>query len=1498
MTRRPALPGALARLSLLLLVHAAPLAAQTPELSLDTLGRESVSMDFSPDGERLAEAALDRVAVRDLATGEVIFEAVLDDLATDVTFGASPDEIVVAMRDAGARRFDLSDSARPERAHLPGTWTSIDADGAGGVFGEDGAYELTATAPGHAPVTLDASQQVPVVFDTGQTTYFLVEWRLSVPDVGTLGDTPPPGAVTQTAALLYRNQQDGSFAFAYYDFGRRSSLRSGALPAGAAPQLKDFRETPAGPRLVLWVTTDSGERVVVYDPAADTARLAIDLDPGRYRRHAAATLTRSGTGLALQRPDGGIDLFATEDATAPLVPPRASVTAPAIALSQGHAATILDIAVAPQGDVLATVGFDGRVHLWDARSTRQLRSLAEGDSIEAAGFSPDGQSLMTFGFEQTLWNVADGRRLLSISAPNRTLGTWLGDSGEILLCGTAACARGRPEDFVTRSVPSTDLPEPVTNATLRGTAASPDGSRAAFLLAGGRFLLIDTATMRYSMREIGQPAEALALTDTGLAVAGTQAGVAVLYDLSEARVRRQLKVTDAPIARITPVEGGTVLLSVHGAQRMEGPDTPPRRITLDTETGRSAALPPIPAAPGTGNAGPVAFAAATGRLHTVAQTGARMDMPPQIATFSLPDRRLEAVTRPAAVAPAHIAFSADGGMLYVDGPNRAVHWDMASGKAVRTRPGGYRAQTIPAGDGAVYLGQEGERDDRPFFASRRQGERALAAEVLPGGYGSVVSPQVTNGLSFLLHIMQEDGVHFARFDLAAVAAGATEPEARFSLPGPPDYGEAFMLSPDGTLLLGHSRGRLRAADARTGAALWTASFKDNPEQLGFSADGGTLFVTTDSFHTSLLLVDTASGAATPAPALADDPDLSALLALDRSGVALPLAHDGRNRIVELDTAGRLTGRGTASVGAAPERARLDDDHRRVLLIDAQGPRTLLWDRAAETSTRLHSVPVGPEGVAFSPDGSLLAVAETSGLVSLWRGDGAEVARLAMFPDGGWAVVGPDGRYDSSDPGDMPALGWVLPDAPREALPIELFFREYFEPALLPRLLAGETFQTLPPIEDLNRAQPLVAFDAITPDPETPGALRVRLSLRAGGAGDAAGGVSAVKLFRDGQLVGQTEGVLIAAGDAASARSVTFGGILVPEGGAPVDFSAYGFNADGIKSATIRRQHRPDAGAAAPRTAYVISIGVDSHENPSWDLGYATADAALSAEALAGRLGAGFDRVVPVTLLSSRRLGRAEADRASIEAVLRRLAGDAVPDADLARIPGASALAQARPGDLVYLFFAGHGFAAPDGRFHLFPQDIGPGTGRTVDARLLSRTLDSERLARLFRRIQAEDLVLVIDACNSAASVEGLAFKPGPMGSRGLGQLAYDKGMRVLTASQAEGVALESAVLRHGALSYAMFHEGIEDGAADRAPEDGRLTLAEMLHFAEARVPALYAEITEGSFTPATRGGINLAVVTGEAEAPRQDAYLQRPSLFDFRDSRRAEAIYLGGGGPD
>ncbi len=63
-----------------------------------------------------------------------------------------------------------------------------------------------------------------------------------------------------------------------------------------------------------------------------------------------------------------------------------------------------------------------------------------------------------------------------------------------------------------------------------------------------------------------------------------------------------------------------------------------------------------------------------------------------------------------------------------------------------------------------------------------------------------------------------------------------------------------------------------------------------------------------------------------------------------------------------------------------------------------------------------------------------------------------------------------------------------------------------------------------------------------------------------------------------------------------------------------------------------------------------------------------------------------------------------------------------------------------------------------------------------------------------------------------------------MGSRGLGQLAYDKAMRVLAASQADDVALEAQVKGegHGLLTYALVREGLLGRKA--AGAGGGLTL--------------------------------------------------------------------------
>lgn len=84
--------------------------------------------------------------------------------------------------------------------------------------------------------------------------------------------------------------------------------------------------------------------------------------------------------------------------------------------------------------------------------------------------------------------------------------------------------------------------------------------------------------------------------------------------------------------------------------------------------------------------------------------------------------------------------------------------------------------------------------------------------------------------------------------------------------------------------------------------------------------------------------------------------------------------------------------------------------------------------------------------------------------------------------------------------------------------------------------------------------------------------------------------------------------------------------------------------------------------------------------------------------------------------------------------------------------------------------------------------------------------------------------MIVDACHSAAAVEGTDFKPGPRGSRGLGQLSYDKGMRILTATQAANVALEKGGL--GLLMRALLQDGLSSGWADYKPRDKSILLME------------------------------------------------------------------------
>ena len=88
-----------------------------------------------------------------------------------------------------------------------------------------------------------------------------------------------------------------------------------------------------------------------------------------------------------------------------------------------------------------------------------------------------------------------------------------------------------------------------------------------------------------------------------------------------------------------------------------------------------------------------------------------------------------------------------------------------------------------------------------------------------------------------------------------------------------------------------------------------------------------------------------------------------------------------------------------------------------------------------------------------------------------------------------------------------------------------------------------------------------------------------------------------------------------------------------------------------------------------------------------------------------------------------------------------------------------------------------------------------------------------------------------------------------MNSKGLAQLAYEKGMYILTAAQGYQVALEAAQLGHGYLTYALVEEGLKTSRADAAPGDGKVTAREWLDFAAERVPQMQTQLPKPGIAP-------------------------------------------------
>jgi uncharacterized caspase-like protein len=304
-------------------------------------------------------------------------------------------------------------------------------------------------------------------------------------------------------------------------------------------------------------------------------------------------------------------------------------------------------------------------------------------------------------------------------------------------------------------------------------------------------------------------------------------------------------------------------------------------------------------------------------------------------------------------------------------------------------------------------------------------------------------------------------------------------------------------------------------------------------------------------------------------------------------------------------------------------------------------------------------------------------------------------------------------------------------------------------------------------------------------------------------------------------------------------------------------TAYAFNHDNIKSADSQLVIEGAESLKRKGIAHILTIGINKYANPQFNLQYAVADSqAFSGEFKLKQETLGQYERVEITSLQDN-----EATKANILLAIQKLS------------------AKAQPEDAVIVFYAGHG-TAEDKRFYLIPHDIGYTGGRDAITKegldpILAHSVSDIELQQAFEKMDAGNILLVIDACNSGQALEDEEKRRGPMNSKGLAQLAYEKGMYVLTAAQSFQAALELEQLGHGLLTYTLVEEGLKTTAADNAPKDGEVRLREWLDYAMQRVP----QIQEEKVKQARAARSTLAGTTSDA----QKVTAQRPRVFYRRE---------------
>lgn len=359
---------------------------------------EVFALDWSPDGRWLASGGGDgTVRVWEVDEARLV-TALGGHGARVVSLAFAPDgeSLVVAGSDGGVRR-----------------WRLVPADAVPALPVQPRSVNAVAWSPDGRSAAVGVDDGTVVIWDVARST---VRHRVVVDDVGitALGYTPEGRiwALAPVSELVVVDPDRGVVLRRAPDTGRWPA-RGAALSPDGSTLVAPLNEGG----FVRW-TLAAGPGTPVPNPRpAPWWQMAWSVDGRLYgvdRQGTLATID-PGSGEARALPVDPVDeVYPSPDGSrlALIDNPRGVVLVgrdgegARLELAGAHQDTVYHVAWAPDGARVASLGWDGRLAVWDARDGRLLaRLMAHQNRGWSAAWSPDGEWLLTGGADRQarLW---------------------------------------------------------------------------------------------------------------------------------------------------------------------------------------------------------------------------------------------------------------------------------------------------------------------------------------------------------------------------------------------------------------------------------------------------------------------------------------------------------------------------------------------------------------------------------------------------------------------------------------------------------------------------------------------------------------------------------------------------------------------------------------------------------------------------------------------------------------------------------------------------------------------------------------------------------------------------------------------------------------------------------------------------------------------------------------------------------------------------------------